>query len=157
MPARLWWYGRWWQGKKRDLIPDSKASCISQGHCIQARGGSGPSDAAVRPVMIVVLEEGRQQGQALLIRGVGPGVGPFSLEDLDEGLRLAVGLGTIGSGALEADVPLRGHLVEGSGDVAPAVVGEDALGRGPREAKWVGVRSRKAAVAAPCSLGRAST
>ena len=46
--------------------------------------------------MIVLEEEQQQCGQAFLVGAIGSGVGPLGLEDLVEGLGLAVGLGPEG-------------------------------------------------------------
>ena len=63
-----------------------------------------------------------------MVRAIEPGVGPLAQQRLDEGLGLAVGLGSVGPGA---QVP-GAELVEDRGvgpalGVGPRVVGHDPL------------------------------
>jgi hypothetical protein len=62
--------------------------------------------------------------------GVDVGVGPFALEDADEGFGFAVGAWCVGLGGDVADVVLVEQVAEGVAGVAGAVVGQDPLDRG---------------------------
>ena len=79
--------------------------CSSQGRCLQAGGGSGPANAAVWTPVIVIREEPRQGVEPLAVGVVRSLVGPLSLHDLVERLRLAIGLRPERPRALQPDIP----------------------------------------------------
>ena len=108
--------------------PDA-ARCSSQGRCLQSRGWSCPVDAAVWAAVIVIRKEPRQRVEPLAVGGVRPLVGPLSLHNLVERLRLAIGLRPEGSCALQPQVPCRRSSGEEAAHVAGAVIGQDALDR----------------------------
>lgn len=81
----------------------------------------------MRSVAFVVGKEARQGGDPFRSRGVGPLVGPAVLDDLHEGLRLAVGPRPVGPRAQVPDATAGGGVPEGVREVGAAVVGEQAL------------------------------
>ena len=103
------------------------ARCSSQGRCLQPGGGSSPADAAVWTPVIVIREKPRQRIEPFIIGVVRALVGPLSLHDLVERLRLAIGLRPERPRALQPYVPGRRRAGEAAAHVAGAVVGQDAL------------------------------
>jgi hypothetical protein len=87
------------------------------------------ADGSVRTGEVVVDDERLKGFEALLIRGVGTSVGPFTLKRLDERLGLAVGLGTEGTSLLERDAVLPGDIQEEAGAVALGIVCQYSLDR----------------------------
>ena len=81
----------------------------------------------MRPRVIVLLEPGAQSLVTESRASVGPGVGPLTLEGLDEAFGLAVGPGRVGTGPQVADSELVAELGVVSRDVRRAVVGHDLL------------------------------
>ena len=77
--------------------------------------------------MIVIRKEPRQRIEPFIIGVVRALVGPLSLHDLVERLRLAVGLRPERPRALQPYVPGRRRAGEAAAHVAGAVVGQDAL------------------------------
>ena len=77
--------------------------------------------------MIVIREEPRQRDEPLAVGVVRSLVGPLSLHDLVERLRLAVGLRPERPRALQPYVPGRRRVGEDAAHVACAVVSQDAL------------------------------
>ena len=107
--------------------PGEAARCSSQGRCLQPGGGSSPADAAVWTPVIVIREKPRQRIEPFIIGVVRALVGPLSLHDLVERLRLAIGLRPERPRALQPYVPGRRRAGEAAAHVAGAVVGQDAL------------------------------
>jgi hypothetical protein len=106
----------------------------------------------VGPMVVVVVEPGREGVKALLIEAIETGIGPFSLQGEIQPLDLAIGLGPIGPGALVVHSGPGHHLAEQPRAVAVAVIGQDPLdGDANRveksSARWV----KPATVAAPSS------
>jgi hypothetical protein len=81
----------------------------------------------VRSVEVIVMEEGSEEGGAVVRGVVGASVGPFAGDGLDEAFGLAIGLGSVGSGegVLEAEFAAGGG--EEFGAVGGAAVGEEAF------------------------------
>jgi hypothetical protein len=80
---------------------------------------------------IVEVEEVGQAAEAVLVRPVRPGVGPFVDERPDEPFGLAVGLGSPDPGPAVTDAELGEPGLVQPRAVARAVVGQDPLDRDP--------------------------
>ena len=78
-------------------------------------------------VLIVVHKEQGQRVESLAVGVIRSLVGPLGLEDLDERLRLAIGLRPEGPRALQPHTPCRRGACEGAAHGAGAVVGQDTL------------------------------
>ena len=78
-------------------------------------------------MVVIVKEEVRQEGSAVITGLIRTGVGPLAGDGLDEALGFAIGLGSIGSGEVMSDA----EFVTGGGEVFGAVgraaIGQDAL------------------------------
>ena len=83
-------------------------------------------ESGVRTVEVIVVEEGKKKGGAVVAGVIGASVGPLAGDGLDEALGLAVGLGAVGSGEAVADAELEAGGGEEFGAVGGAAVGEDA-------------------------------
>src|SRR6516225_8668829 len=81
----------------------------------------------VRSRGVVMVEPRRQCSTAFLGTGIGLGVGPFAQTGLDEPLRLAVGAGGVGSGALVSGAGRCHRRPERFASVGGAVIGHDPL------------------------------
>ena len=63
-------------------------------------------EGGMRAVEVVVVEEERKEGCAMIGGVIGAGIGPLAGEGLDEALGLAIGLRTIGPGEAVANAEL---------------------------------------------------
>ena len=90
--------------------------------------GSEEIEGVVRAVPVVIVEEGREAQRALVGMGVGVSVSPLAEGGLDEALGLAVSLRAIGAGETLLEAEGGDGGAHGTGAVAGAVVGIDALG-----------------------------
>jgi len=81
-------------------------------------------------VVVVPAQPAWEGSGSVVAGGVDVGVGPFALQDADEGFGFAVCARCVGAGADVADVVLGEQSREVGGAVAAAVVGEDALDGG---------------------------
>jgi hypothetical protein len=90
----------------------------------------GAVDAAVWSVVVVPAQPAGEGFDAVVACWVDEAVGPFALQDADEGFGLAVGPGRVGPGADVADVVPGEQVTEGVASIASAIVGEDAANRG---------------------------
>jgi hypothetical protein len=81
----------------------------------------------VRAVEIIVVEEERQAGGALVTGVVRAGISPLPGEGLDEAFGLAIGLGPVRTGEAMLEAQLVAGLGEEPGAISGAAVGEDAL------------------------------
>jgi len=80
----------------------------------------------VRAVVVIVKEEVREEGSAVVTGLIRAGVGPLTSDGLDEALGFAVGLRSIGSGKVVSDTELLTGRREVFGAVGRAAVGQDA-------------------------------
>jgi len=96
----------------------------------EAEGGDrrGEFKGAMRSVPVVAVEEVWEVSGALDGMRVSVSVGPLTQAGLDEALGLAVGSGSVGSGAHVAQAETAKVAAKGVSDVARAIVGHDALG-----------------------------
>lgn len=81
----------------------------------------------VRTVEVVVVEEEREAGSALVTGVVRAGVSPFACESLNEAFGLAIGLRAVRTGEAMLEAQLMAGLGEELGAISGAAVGEDAL------------------------------
>jgi hypothetical protein len=81
----------------------------------------------VRTVEVVVMEEEREAGGALVTGVVRTGISPLASESLDEAFGLAVGLRAVRTGEVVAEAELVAGLGKEFGAISGATVGEDAL------------------------------
>jgi hypothetical protein len=81
----------------------------------------------VGPMVVVVVQPGREGVKALLVGGVEANIGPSRSRVRSGPLELAVGLGPVGSGALVGHPGTSQDLAEASRAVAVAVIGQDPL------------------------------
>ena len=90
-----------------------------------------PVECGVAAVVVVGVEEVCQGCCALVVRGVGPLVGPLLGQGAVETFDFAVGLWPVGAGELagRADVGQGGFLGQALA-VGPGVVGQDAFDAG---------------------------
>jgi hypothetical protein len=80
----------------------------------------------VWPRSIVPVDVWCECGEAITVVKVRPEVGPLADEGLDDALRFAVGLRSIGPGAPEANAVRGGDLAKCPGEEVAAVVREHA-------------------------------
>src|SRR4029078_2558020 len=83
------------------------------------------------PAAIVEVDEHRERVGALPVRRVGASGRPFAEQILDDALRLAVGLGSPGPGALVPGTEVPEGIPIRVGPVPGAVVGQDPLDLDP--------------------------
>ena len=77
--------------------------------------------------MVIVEEEVRQEGSAVVAGLIRACIGPFASDGLDEAFGLAVGLRSVGSGEEMFEAQLLADGGEALGAISRTLVGEDAL------------------------------